>query len=87
MIVDATVTKREQVSVEIDPLKVVSSLHEKWLSSLKMSECYINQEGHWEHWQDGHGSGIYTTHRVATPEETVINKSFLTVFEVVKIIK
>lgn len=87
MIVEATVTKREQVNVEIDPLKVVSGLHEKWLSKLGMSECYVNQDGNWEHWEDGHGSGNYTTHRAATEDEVVINKSFKTVAEVVKDMK
>ena len=37
---------------------------------------YINSDGRWELWEDGHGSGYTTTQRAATVEEVALYEKF-----------
>lgn len=43
-----------------------------------MAGSYVNRDGCWEHWEDGHGSGHTTTQRKATEAELSLYQQFRT---------
>lgn len=71
------VVKRKTVSVNVKPADVLKQLKREWLISVKHIDEYINKDGVWETWYDtGHGSGMYSTHGIATEQEKEMDKAF-----------
>lgn len=85
MIVQGVVTKRETVSIDVNPRDVLKKLKCEWLNSISHSGHYINSDEVWEDWTDtGHGSGLYERFGKATQEQINTLNAFALVDRVIK---
>jgi hypothetical protein len=80
-------TITEDLEIDVDPCQIVRDLRHQWMvdvSNTKISDKdpptfgYINHNGQWEHWENGHGSGYTYDYRKATPEEVAMDSLFHT---------
>lgn len=81
-IIDVTVSETRKVKVSShEIIKIVERALKSELHQLKLLNPnddphydisgaeYINHNGEWEYWENGHGSGYTTVYRKATEEE------------------
>jgi hypothetical protein len=85
--IKAEVKETKHVSVDINPVEILTQLKNGWKNSLNVKGEYINEDGVWETWYDTHGSGLYETFDAATEEQIEITKAFATVVDVVRKLK
>lgn len=82
MEVQGTVHKYESVSAVVDPAAILDTIKSKVVATFDIGlkdfglNPYINSNGVWETWENGHGSGYTETYRVSTPEEFQIMVAF-----------
>ena len=71
---------RTVVNVEVDDREVIEAITNIFQKKVTPKDipcgAYVNRDGVWELWEDGHGSGYTSKYRAATPEEATLYGTF-----------